>query len=161
MGITDRTLRTVVSGVRAHPKAVIAGAGSAVAGVLAVVMGRRAETLPELPDPGTLAGATAASVYNAAKGAVIAAVREADEPTRETALEAVRRAIVEAAAAGADVTAAALGGVDGAVAIAGDLDVPAVPLAREAAEAARVAAGGVGPAAAVRIRDALAPLLDA
>ena len=145
---------------RAHPRVALAAVGSLLAGGVALMLGRGAKEVPPLPDAVELAGTTAASVHNAARGSVSAAVGAVDHPSEETVLEAVRLGVTEAATAGADITAAALGGVAGAVDASDLLGVDALSLARRAAEAARLAAGGVGPAAAVRVRDALEVLRE-
>ena len=165
MPAPDRALTTLraagtrlASAVRDHPR-FVAG-GSVAAAIAASVVRRQARALPVLPSAATVASDAAASVHNAAKASVIAVVREAEEPTLAMALDAVRQAIAEAAFSGVDVTAAALGAVEGILVVADDLATPRVEAGRAAAEAAQFAAGVVGSVAARRVGQALEPLLE-
>lgn len=143
--------------VRDHPRVAV---GSSFAAVVAAAVARRATSDgPVLPSAPTVAAEAAASVHNAAKAAVIMAVREQDEPSLSAALATVRQAIAEAASSGADITAAALGAVEGILAVADDLSEPRTEAGRAAAEAAQFAAGVVGSVAARRVGQALEPIL--
>ncbi len=145
--------------IREHPRMVAVGVGSAAAAAGALFARSRVDILDQLPDAAELAAETASSVRNAAKSSVIATVREHTEPTRQVALDAVHRVVLEGAAAGADVTAAALGAIEGAVAIAEPLGESRSEMASAAAEVARSTASTVGIVAEQRVSKALVALL--
>ena len=92
---------------------------------------------------------------NAAKGAVIGAVRGSSEVGVES-LEVVsatsRSAVSEASAVGADLTTAAVGAVEGAIAVAKETGLNVEKAAAAAATGAIEAAGEVSNADAVRVR---------
>lgn len=133
----------------------VTGIGSLVAGAAAILARRRHEARARLPDPGTLASATAVSVHNAAKGTVIGSIREAHEPDGDLLVSTVRRAVVEAAEAGADLTAAAIGAVEGAMEVAHLLGQSRSAAASQAVAGAVEAARSSGAAAGARVREAL------
>lgn len=151
----------IAAAIQDHPRVVAAGAGSVTAAIGATIARRQVSGLPALPSAATVAADAAAAVHNAAKASVIAAVREQDDAELTTALDAVRQAITEAALAGVDVTSAALGAVEGVLAIAEDLGETRVEAGRSAAEAAQFAAGVIGSVAARRVGEALEPILRA
>ena len=164
MPVDNRALSTLreagarlAATIRDHPRAAV---GSSFAAVVAAAVARRTTSGgPVLPSAPGVAAEAAASVHNASKAAVIMAVREQEEPTLSAALAVVRQAVAEAASSGVDVTAAALGAVEGILAVADDLREPRAEAGRAAAEAAQFAAGVVGSVAARRFGVALAPIL--
>lgn len=139
----------------------IGAAVTAAAAATAVTVARRRQrdTLA-LPDPGPIAAETATSVHNAAKGSVIAAVREADAPDRVLVDGAIRDAVTDAGSSGADVIAAAIGAVEGSFVVAHLIAVEPRQLATDAAVAAVDAAALQGSVAADRVRDVLWPHLS-
>lgn len=136
-------------------------AGGAVAVGTAAAVGalrqRRAGRV-DLPDAATLAAETAVSVHNAAKAAVLAAVRHLDHPTTTAVEDAVAAAVADAAGAGADVTAVVIGAVEGAAEAAALLDLDPRHLARQAARVAIRQARVQGAVAEARVLDALRSL---
>lgn len=142
--------------IRAHPW--VTAAAAVVAGIAAALGQRvrhRREGRVVLPAPGALAAETAVSVHNAAKAAVITTAREAAVPDEAAVLTQVRAAVREAASSGADVTAVAIGTVEGAADVARLLGVEARALAHRAAVAATEEADAVGNVAGERVRGVL------
>src|SRR5690606_1868069 len=113
-------------------------------GVGAILVRRRMQKPPPLPDAGGVASLTAVSVHNAAKGSVISSVRQAETPDGSLISESVRRAVAEAASAGVDISAAAIGAVEGAVEVAHVAGEDALAAGRSAAVAAVDAAYPIG-----------------
>lgn len=150
--------------VRKHPRLVAAlssaaaGVGAAVGGVL---LSRRGTAPPSLPDAVELASLTAASVHNAAKGAVIAAVREADRPEGFLVGDTAKANVQAALRHGVDVAPAAIGAVEGALEIAHLVGESPLAAGQRAAAAALQEAEAASPDAAERVRTALAPYLEA
>lgn len=142
--------------VRGRSRVLAAAVAALVAGVTALLVRRVRSERIELPDPGPLAAETAVSVHNAAKGSVIAAVREHDGPDHELVVGTVKEAVRDAAGAGADVTAVALGAVEGAADVAHLVHAHPRELASLAARAAVDAAAAQGETAGARVRDLLA-----
>lgn len=139
-------------------KGVTAGALVTVAAAVVGVLVRRGRRVTlELPDPGVLAAETAISVHNAAKATVISAIREADQPDTVLLQNTVREAMREGVWAGADLTAVAVGVVEGAVAVSHLMEEGTVTVASTAALAAMEVADAQGRVAAARIRDMLEP----
>lgn len=106
------------------------------------------------PNIGVDASLTAISVADAAKRTMIERLQESglhDQVIRQAAFEAV----MEASAAGADVTAAAVGAVAGAVDTARALGSSVHEKGSAAAEGAMNAATNLGEVAAERVRDAI------
>ncbi|MEX2626977.1 MAG: hypothetical protein WD225_08820 [Ilumatobacteraceae bacterium] len=138
------------------------GAGvSTLVATVVTALARRRTTGPTLPEPAGLAGTTASAVHNAAKGSLIAAVREARVANGDLVERAAFDAVVEAARAGADLTAAAIGVVEGADDVAHLLDGERPGCGARAAKGAVDAADAQGTAAGTRVRTLLAPILDA
>lgn len=127
------------------------GAGAVAAAALA----RRNRQPAPFPDAAGLAAETAASVRNAAKGTVIAWVREADDADADLVKLAVKEAVQEALKAGADVTAVAIGAVEGAVDVAHLVDGSTSRVTSIAAQAAVDAATAHGDIAGARVYDLL------
>lgn len=131
------------------------GAGALVAGALGVNVWRRRPQAPSLQED---ASATAMSVRSAAKGVVINALRES-EPHGDAALSQLRAVsattVTEAAAVGADITAAAVGAVEGALSGARMLDLDPHDAGSAAREGAVEASRDLSEAAARRVRAAL------
>lgn len=115
---------------------------------------RRPDRLP-LPDVGVIATEAALSVSNAAKGTVIAAVREADRPDLVLLRNTVSEAMREGVAAGADLAAVAVGAVGGAVEMARLMGEEPLEAASAAGRAAMQVAEAQGRVAATRIQDLL------
>lgn len=115
---------------------------------------RRPDHLP-LSDAGEIASETGLSVSNAATGAVIAAVREADRPDIVLLRNAVSEAMREGVAAGADLAAVAVGVVGGAVEVSHLVGEEPLEAASAAGRAAMEVAEAQGTVAAARIRDLL------
>lgn len=149
--------RTLVAALRRRGP-LAAGLG-ALGAVVAARRARRRSAAPRLPEPGPLAADTAVSVHNAAKGAVIAEVRAAVTPDVVHVTGAARAAVRDAASSGVDLTAAAIGAVDGTSSIAHLVDHDRRDLLELAAVAAHDAATAVGPVAAARVRDVLGSLV--
>ncbi|MFP3900414.1 MAG: hypothetical protein ACLFXM_06140 [Acidimicrobiia bacterium] len=149
---------TVGRMVSRHSRLLLAGLATAAAAAAAAVVRRRGWRI-DLPDPGPLAAETAVSVHNAAKAAVIAAVRESEDAGEQAVREAVRDAVAGGAEAGADVGAVVIGSVEGAVAVAPVLGVEPRHLASAAAAVAVDTAGQQGKVAGERARDLLEPVL--
>lgn len=161
----SRQLRTSWSAtrraIRSRTLLISLGAGvSTLVATVVAALARRRTTGPTLPEPAELAGTTAAAVHNAAKGSLIAAVREAQVASGELVERAAFDAVVEAARAGADLTAAAIGAVEGADNVAHLLDGPHPGCGARAARGAIDAADAQGTAAGTRVRTILAPYLD-
>lgn len=131
------------------------GAGALVAGALGVNAWRRRQQAPNLQED---ASATAMSVRNAAKGVVINALRES-EPHGDAALSQLRAVsattVTEAASVGADITAAAVGAVEGALSVARMVDLDPHDAGSAAREGALEASRDLSEAAARRVRAAL------
>ena len=144
--------------VHGRGRTIGAGLLAAIAAVVAVLRRRRRVVLA-FPDPGPLAMETAISIHNTAKGAVIAAAREADEPEVALVERVVRAAVLDAASCGADVVAAAVGAVEGASEIAHLTGVDAERLAAAATRVAIEAAAQQGDIASARVDDQLGHLL--
>lgn len=151
--------RPVVAGLRRHGRLVATGMLGLAAAAAALLRRPRREEV-SFPDPEPLVAETTASVYNAAKGSVIGAVRQADAPDQALVGEAVRSAVIEAAGAGADVLAATIGAVEGATESAHLLGTDRRHVAEVAASAAVAAAALQGLTAADRVRNTLRPYLD-
>ncbi|HSJ29405.1 MAG TPA: hypothetical protein VLB67_14455 [Acidimicrobiia bacterium] len=137
-------------------RVVVAAVTTAAATVLATR--HRHRDVIELPDPATSVTETAASVRNAARGAVIQAVRESDHPTQELVVGTALAAVDEGLRAGVDILAPVVGVVEGAADIAHLLDRGRRDLARSVAEAVLPAAEERGPVALARVRTILASL---
>lgn len=127
------------------------GAGAVAAAALA----RRHREPAPFPDAAGLAAETAASVRNAAKGTVIAWVREADDADAGLVELAVKEAVQDALKAGADVTAVAIGAVEGAIDVAHLVDGSTSDVTSIAAHAAVDAATAHGDIAGARVYDLL------
>jgi len=156
-------LKSIGKQVLAHKRLAAAGLGSTVAAAAAAgtaLIRRRSEGLPTLPDPASHASITAVAVHNAAKGAVIASTRESKAPDVALVLEAVRRVVIEASTAGADIVPAAIGAVEGTVSLAHLVDVSPRRLGEQAAGMALEESARIGVAAAARMQDALSPYLS-
>lgn len=135
---------------------------AALAGLVAgVVVRNRRVFHVSLPDPSVLAAETAASVRNAARGTVITQVRESDEPEASMIEDLARSAIEDAAGAGADITAVAIGIVEGVVDVAHLLGSDPRALAARTAHAVVAAAERQGAVAGARVRDLLEEHLTA
>lgn len=155
-----RVLTKLAQRLRGRPRLIGAGV-SAVAAAATAVLARRHQRGAEvtLPRPGELAASTADSVHNAAKGSMISSVRQA-HPADEGVIESAGRdAVTDAAGAGADITAAAIGVVEGALEVAHLMDGSRDAAARIAARSAADAAATHGTAAGARVREVLAPYL--
>lgn len=139
-----------------NPSRVVGGGVMALGAVVvgAWVRRRRPGHLP-LPDAGEIASETGLSVSNATKGAVIAAVREADRPDIVLLRNTVNEAMREGAAAGADLAAVAVGAVGGAVEISRLVGEEPLVAASAAGRAAMEVAEAQGTVAAARIHDLL------
>jgi hypothetical protein len=135
----------------------VAAAVTTAAGVL-VAARRRKRDVVELPDPVTRAAETAASVHNAAKAAVIHAVRESDRPTEELVVGTALAAVEEGLRAGVDIVAPVVGVVEGAADIAHLLGRSRRDLARSVAEAILPEIEERGPVALARVRTILESL---
>lgn len=146
-------------GLRKRTKLVGTGVAALGAAGTAVLARRRLADRVDLPDPGPLALATALSVHNAAKGTVIAAIREADAPDEAAVSAAVSAAVVEGTRAGADVTAVAIGAVEGAAEVAHLVGSRPARIAALAARYAVEAAEAQGLVAAGRVREVLSAYL--
>lgn len=129
----------------------VTGAGAVAAGVLV----RRNRERARFPDAASLAAETATSVRNAAKGTVIASVREADNANADLVTLTVKEAVQDALKAGADVTAVAIGAVEGAVDVAHLVDGSTSHVVSIAAQAAVDAATAHGDIAGARVFDLL------
>ncbi|MFP4513928.1 MAG: hypothetical protein ACLFRV_13365 [Acidimicrobiales bacterium] len=155
-----RVLIELLRRLRGQPRLIGAGVGAVAAGATAVLARRHqqgAEVV--LARPGELAATTAESVHNAAKGSMISTVRQARVVDEAVIESAARDAVADAAAAGADVTAAAIGVVEGSVEVAHLMDGARGAAPRVAASSAVDAAAAHGAAAGARVRDVLAPYL--
>lgn len=130
---------------------IVSGAGAVAAALLA----RRRLEQSRFPDPAGLAAETATSVRNAAKGTVIASVRETDNADAALVASAVREAVDDALKAGADVTAVAIGAVEGALDVAYLVDGSKSTVVSAAANAAVDAATAHGDIAGARVFDLL------
>ncbi len=102
-----------------------------------------------------LAALTAESVMNAAQAHVIDVVENGNAPGGELIAAASRDGVREAAAAGADVTAAAVGVVRGARAVHGVAGLGAEAAAEAARRGALEVASEIGPVAERRVSDAV------
>lgn len=136
--------RVLVGGVMALGALIVGG----------LVRRRRSDRL-SLPEVGAIATETALSVSNAAKGTVIAAVRESERPDIVLLRNTVSEAMREGVAAGADLAAVAVGAVGGAVEMARLLGEDPLEAASAAGEAAMQVAEAQGRVAATRIQDLL------
>lgn len=156
-----RALRAILGLLRRRPRLIGAGV-SAVAATATAVVARRHQGsgTAELPAPGPLAATTAESVHNAAKGAVISHIRQADHVDNTLVATMVRDALDDAAAAGVDLTAAAIGAVEGTIEVAHLIDGSRDAAAGIAARAVVDAADARGSAAGARVREVVAPYLD-
>lgn len=135
---------------------VMAAAGAAALVAARRRRARRKGTRPIVfPDAAALAAETATSVRNAAKGAVIAAVREADDADETLVASAVGEAVNDALGAGADVAAVAIGAVEGALDVAHLVKGSTSQVAATAARAALDAATAHGEIAGARVFDLL------
>ena len=156
-----RALGALLRSLRRKPRLVGAGLSAVAATATAVVASRqRRDGAPTLPAPGPLAAATAESVHNAAKGAMISSIRQADAPDEALVATMVRDALADAAAAGVDLTAAAIGVVEGTIEVAHLLDGSRDVAAGVAARAVVDAADARGSAAGARVREVVEPYLD-
>ncbi len=157
---TGHRLGGFVRFLRRRPQLAAAGVGVVTAALTAVASyRRRPDGPPSLPDPGTLAALTGRSVHNAAKGAIIATVRQESEPDDLVIDRLVRESMHEAAAAGADLVSAAIGVVEGAIEIAHLVDGARGAVPTVAARAAVHIADEHGEAAGSRVREVLADYL--
>lgn len=154
------TLTRIVRSIRAHPRLLATGASSLAAAAGAVLARRRMHRGPALPEPGALGAVTAVAIHNAAKGAVISAVRAADAAQGHLVSETVDGAMREAMRAGVDLAPAAIGAVEGAVEVAHVIGESPLAAGQRAAAAAVLAAESLSEPAAERVRDVLAPYLD-
>lgn len=156
-----RGLARLLRFLKRRPQLVGAGLSAAAAAGAAVAARRHRESAePALPGPGPLAALTADSVHNAAKGAIISQVRQADLVDGALIESITRDAISQAAAAGADLTAAAIGAVEGSLQVSHLVNGSGPAVGVVAAKAAVAAATSEGDAAGARVRDVLAPYLD-
>jgi hypothetical protein len=143
-----------------HPRLLAAGAGSAAATLGAMLWRRQQRDHPALPAPKAVGALAAVSIHNASKGAVISAVREAEQPEGYMVGTAVATAIAEAARAGVDLAPAAIGAVEGAVEVAHVVGESPLAAGQRAAAAAVQEAESVSELAAERLRDILGPYLS-
>ncbi|MEX2587628.1 MAG: hypothetical protein WD602_06490 [Actinomycetota bacterium] len=134
----------------------VTAAGAVVAGAVA----RRHHERSRLPDAAALAAEAATSVRNAAKGTVIAWVRESDHPGVDLVSTAVDEAVKDALKAGVDVTAVAIGAVEGAIEVAHLVEGSTSQVTSAAAHAAVDAATAQGEIAGARVYDLLRPHLS-
>lgn len=155
----EGVLRRATRLAAGRPRLALAGIGSLGAAAAAIMARRRQQERVRLPDPGPLASVTAVSVHNAAKGTVIAAIREAHRPDGDLLASTAHRAVAEAAEAGADLTAAAIGAVEGAMEVAHLLEGSPATAASRAASATVEGAGSSGALARTRVREALTPYI--
>ncbi|MDZ7732916.1 MAG: hypothetical protein U5R31_07175 [Acidimicrobiia bacterium] len=141
--------------IRGRSRLLGAGVAAAGAGALAaaVAVRRTRSMAPALPDAGPLAAETAVSVHNAAKGTIIAAIRSAEEAGPVLVAATVHEIVNDAASAGADLTAAAIGAVEGTAEVAHLIDHTRDELIELAGRAAVDAASAEGDVAGARVRD--------
>lgn len=131
-----------------------AGAG-AVATASLRVLWRAVNGGSNADAPDQIAALTAQSVADAARAGVIESVEGVHSPDEGTIASATTRAIREAASAGADVTAAALGALDGAAIVHRDAGLSRSEAITAARGAAIAAADEIGATAAERVRRVL------
>ena len=141
-------------------KAAVGGLVALGAVVVAVVRQRRRSHVIEFPEPGTLAAETGSSVRNAAKGALISRVREAEHPDVDLMAQSAESAVGEAARSGVDLTEVAIGVVEGGMEVAHLLEMDPRAAAGLAARAAVGAAENHGQVAGDRVRDVLGSQVD-
>ncbi len=146
-----RGARAVRDATRGHARVVAAGATAVGVAAAAVLVRRRRRDRLVFPDPGETAVETIRSIHDAAKATVIVAVRAAETPDSALIVATVREAVRDAGRAGVDVTAVALGAVEGAVEVAKLLDATPIDVGVLAAEAARAEVAFIGPVAAERL----------
>lgn len=134
----------------------VAAAGVGVAAALGGVAWRALGASGDgRESPESHAAATASSVANAARAHVIEELESAANAGPDTIERAAREAVQEAASAGADVVAAALGAVEGTGLAHEATGIEPAQARRLAAEGALQAARGIGAAAATRVRQVL------
>lgn len=139
-----------------HPRgigATLSAMGATIA-VGSLIRHRRAGQV-RFPDPGELAAETATSVHNAVKSAVISFVREREHVALEELLEAARHAMRDALRTGVDVTAVAIGVVEGANSVSHLLPADHSEVLVAAAELVADVAASRGDVAEDRVRDLL------
>ncbi|MGE3960570.1 MAG: hypothetical protein AB7F65_02675 [Dehalococcoidia bacterium] len=146
--------------VRLHPRATAAAAGSALAGIVALVVRQRAGETRTLPRPGEIGATTAIAVHNAAKGEVIRVVRTAETPRGTIVGDAASDVVAQAIESGVDIAPAAVGAVEGALEIAHLVGESPLAAGQRAAAAALQAAEAHSEAAGQRVRDVLAPYFE-
>ncbi len=145
----DGSLRT--------PGLLAAGAGAVTVAATVAGLGIRAlRARPARETAETLAAFTAASVANAARGHVIeAAVTSHGDDATGNIQSAARDTISQAAHAGADVVAAAIGAIQGARTAAREASVEYTAAVRAAVAGIREGARAISPAADARVVEAL------
>lgn len=137
-----------------YPALIAVGAGAVAAETLRVLWGAlNGGDTDNAPDQ--IAALTAQSVADAARATVIEAVEGTEAPDEGTLATATTRVMREAASAGADITAAALGALDGTMIIYPQTGLGRAEATTAARSAAIAAAEEIGAAAAERVRRVL------
>lgn len=128
------------------------GAIDAVADVVGLDALAAADSVPRAAQAAAL---TAASVGNAAKAAMVGALRAPDGASIDTVASVAASAVQEAAAVGADVPTAAIGAVDGALEAGPHAGLSSAEAGETAATAAVAAAARLSDTAATRVQRAV------
>ena len=137
------------------PRVAIASGASALALAAVGVAWRTFAGDNEEDTPAGLAALTAAAVSDAARSQVLELADQPDGDPIAAIERSATEALRDAAAAGADITAAAIGAVEGAQLVAAELGVERRTAAEHAAYAVAEAARTLGPAAESRVQQAL------